>query len=331
MIHVLARRIMILIPMLFALSVIIFAVIELPPGDYLTTYIAALESQGLQADEAEISRIQRLYALDRPMYVRYVRWISGFLRGDLGRAMATEYAGKQVTDILAERIPLSMGIALASTILVWTVALPIGIYSATHQYSAADYFFTFVGFLGLAVPNFLFAIILMWRVYDTTGFGITGLFSLKYHDAPWTLAKLVDLLKNVWVPLLVLATAGTAGLIRVMRANLLDELHQPYVETARAKGLSERRLLWKYPIRIAFNPIVSTIGWLLPAMVGGEVLVAIVLNLETVGPILLDAVLSQDMQLAGSILMILSVLTVIGTLISDLALVWLDPRIRYDT
>ena len=331
MIHVLARRIMILIPMLFALSVIIFAVIELPPGDYLTTYIAALESQGLQADEAEISRIQRLYALDRPMYVRYARWISGFLQGDLGRAMATQYAGKKVTDILAERIPLSMGIALVSTILVWAMALPIGIHSATHQYSAADYFFTFVGFLGLAVPNFLFAIVLMWGVYSFTGFGITGLFSLKYHDAPWTLAKLADLLKNVWVPLLVLATAGTAGLIRVMRANLLDELHQPYVETARAKGLSERRLLWKYPIRIAFNPVVSTIGWLLPAMVGGEVLVAIVLNLETVGPVLLDAVLSQDMQLAGSILMILSVLTVIGTLISDLALAWLDPRIRYDT
>ena len=330
MIHVLVRRIMILVPMLFALSVIIFAVIELPPGDYLSTYVAALESQGLQADESEISRINRLYALDRPMYVRYFRWVRGFLRGDLGRALATEYAGKEVTKILAERIPLSMGIAIASTILVWAVALPIGIHSATHQYSPADYFFTFVGFLGLAVPNFLFAIILMWGVYSFTGFGITGLFSLKYHDAPWTLAKLADLLKNVWVPLLVLATAGTAGLIRVMRANLLDELYQPYVETARAKGLSERRLLWKYPIRIAFNPVVSTIGWLLPAMVGGEVLVAIVLNLETVGPILLDAVLSQDMQLAGSILMILSVLTVIGTLISDLALAWLDPRIRYD-
>ncbi len=330
MIPILVRRIVILIPMLLVLSLIVFVVIELPPGDYLSTYIAALESQGLQADETEIARIQRLYALDKPFYVRYVRWMGGLLRGNLGRAMATQYAGKPVVDILAERIPLSMSIALASTLLVWAIALPIGIYSATHQYSLADYFFTFVGFLGLAVPNFLFAIILMWVVYATTGFGITGLFSLKFQDAPWSMAKFVDMLKNVWVPLLVLATAGTAGLIRVMRANLLDELHQPYVETARAKGLSERRLLWKYPIRIAFNPIVSTIGWLLPAMVGGEVLVAIVLNLETVGPVLLDAVLSQDMQLAGSILMILSVLTVIGTLISDIGLVWLDPRIRYD-
>lgn len=330
MIQVLTRRVLILIPMLLALSFIVFAVIELPPGDYLSTYVAALESQGLQADESEISRINRLYALDKPFVVRYGRWVGGFLRGDLGRAMANQYSGKPVVDILAERVPLSMAIALASTLLVWVIALPIGIYSATHQYSLADYAFTFVGFLGLAVPNFLFAIILMWAVYSFTGFGITGLFSLKFQDAPWTIAKLIDLLRNVWVPLLVLATAGTAGLIRVMRANLLDELYQPYVETARAKGLSERRLLWKYPIRIAFNPIVSTIGWLLPAMVGGEVLVAIVLNLETVGPVLLAAVLAQDMQLAGSILMILSVLTVFGTLISDICLVWIDPRIRYD-
>ncbi len=317
--------------MLLMLSFLIFVIIELPPGDYLSTYVAALESQGIRADDAEISRIMRRYALDKPFHVRYFRWVGGFLRGDLGDAMASEYRGKPVTEILAERVPLSMGIALTSTILVWAIAIPIGIFSATHQYSPLDYFFTFLGFLGLAIPNFLFAIILMWVVYANTGFGITGLFSIKFLDEPWSTAKFLDLLKNVWVPLLVLATAGTAGLIRVMRANLLDELFQPYVETARAKGLSEGRLLWKYPIRIAFNPIVSTIGWFLPAMIGGEVLVAIVLNLETVGPVLLDAVMSQDMQLAGSILMILSVLTVFGTLISDLGLIWLDPRIRYDS
>lgn len=322
---------MILIPMLLMLSFLIFVIIELPPGDYLSTYVAALESQGIRADDAEISRIMRRYALDKPFHVRYFRWVGGFLRGDLGDAMASQYRGKPVTEILAERVPLSMGIALTSTILVWAIAIPIGIFSATHQYSPLDYFFTFLGFLGLAIPNFLFAIILMWVVYANTGFGITGLFSIKFLDEPWSTAKFLDLLKNVWVPLLVLATAGTAGLIRVMRANLLDELFQPYVETARAKGLSEGRLLWKYPIRIAFNPIVSTIGWFLPAMIGGEVLVAIVLNLETVGPVLLDAVMSQDMQLAGSILMILSVLTVFGTLISDLGLIWLDPRIRYDS
>ncbi len=317
--------------MLLMLSFLIFVIIELPPGDYLSTYVAALESQGIRADDAEISRIMRRYALDKPFHVRYFRWVGGFLRGDLGDAMASQYRGKPVTEILAERVPLSMGIALTSTILVWAIAIPIGIFSATHQYSPLDYFFTFLGFLGLAIPNFLFAIILMWVVYANTGFGITGLFSIKFLDEPWSTAKFLDLLKNVWVPLLVLATAGTAGLIRVMRANLLDELFQPYVETARAKGLSEGRLLWKYPIRIAFNPIVSTIGWFLPAMIGGEVLVAIVLNLETVGPVLLDAVMSQDMQLAGSILMILSVLTVFGTLISDLGLIWLDPRIRYDS
>ncbi len=317
--------------MLLMLSFLIFVIIELPPGDYLSTYVAALESQGIRADDAEISRIMRRYALDKPFHVRYFRWVGGFLRGDLGDAMASGYRGKPVTEILAERVPLSMGIALTSTILVWAIAIPIGIFSATHQYSPLDYFFTFLGFLGLAIPNFLFAIILMWVVYANTGFGITGLFSIKFLDEPWSTAKFLDLLKNVWVPLLVLATAGTAGLIRVMRANLLDELFQPYVETARAKGLSEGRLLWKYPIRIAFNPIVSTIGWFLPAMIGGEVLVAIVLNLETVGPVLLDAVMSQDMQLAGSILMILSVLTVFGTLISDLGLIWLDPRIRYDS
>ena len=331
MVQIILRRFLILIPMLLMLSFLIFVIIELPPGDYLSTYVAALESQGIRADDAEISRIMRRYALDKPFHVRYFRWVGGFLRGDLGDAMASEYRGKPVTEILAERVPLSMGIALTSTILVWAIAIPIGIFSATHQYSPLDYFFTFLGFLGLAIPNFLFAIILMWVVYANTGFGITGLFSIKFLDEPWSTAKFLDLLKNVWVPLLVLATAGTAGLIRVMRANLLDELFQPYVETARAKGLSEGRLLWKYPIRIAFNPIVSTIGWFLPAMIGGEVLVAIVLNLETVGPVLLDAVMSQDMQLAGSILMILSVLTVFGTLISDLGLIWLDPRIRYDS
>ena len=331
MVQIILRRFLILIPMLLMLSFLIFVIIELPPGDYLSTYVAALESQGIRADDAEISRIMRRYALDKPFHVRYFRWVGGFLRGDLGDAMASQYRGKPVTEILAERVPLSMGIALTSTILVWAIAIPIGIFSATHQYSPLDYFFTFLGFLGLAIPNFLFAIILMWVVYANTGFGITGLFSIKFLDEPWSTAKFLDLLKNVWVPLLVLATAGTAGLIRVMRANLLDELFQPYVETARAKGLSEGRLLWKYPIRIAFNPIVSTIGWFLPAMIGGEVLVAIVLNLETVGPVLLDAVMSQDMQLAGSILMILSVLTVFGTLISDLGLIWLDPRIRYDS
>ena len=255
------------------------------------------------------------------------------LHGDLGRSFGSygsSMENKPVTDIILERLPATMIISIVSTIVVWAIAIPIGIYSATHQYSLMDYIATFIGFIGLALPNFLFAIIIMWIVFSQTDHAVTGLFSLEYRHAPWSIAKVIDMLKNIWVPVLVLATAGTAGLIRVMRANLLDELNKQYVVTARAKGLSERRLLWKYPVRIAFNPIFSTIGWLLPAIVGGEALVSIILNLKTIGPVLLSAVLRQDMYLAGSIIMILSALTLIGTLISDLALAWLDPRIRYD-
>lgn len=255
------------------------------------------------------------------------------LHGDMGRSFGS-YGGtlsnKPVADIIKERLPATMVISIISTIVVWAIAIPIGIYSATHQYSLADYVATFIGFIGLAIPNFLFAIVIMWVVFSQTGHAVTGLFSVEYLDKPWSIGKVLDMLKNIWVPVLVLATAGTAGLIRVMRANLLDELDKQYVITARAKGLRERRLLWKYPVRVAFNPIFSTIGWLLPAIVGGEALVAIVLNLRTIGPVLLNAVLRQDMYLAGSILLVLSTLTLIGTLISDLALLWLDPRIRYD-
>jgi peptide/nickel transport system permease protein len=322
--------------MLFLLSVLSFALIQLPPGSYLEFYVSNLESQGLRVDEAQIHRLKQQYGLDQPIYVQYYRWMYNFLtRGDLGRSMGTaqgspESGGRPVTEILMERIPLTMIISLISLTVVWIVAIPIGVFSATNQYSLMDYIATVIGFIGLALPNFLFAIVIMWFVFAKTGHAVTGLFSMEYYDAPWSLLKFIDMLKNIWIPVLVLATAGTAGLIRVMRANMLDELNKQYVVTARAKGLSERRLLWKYPIRIAFNPIISTIGWLLPAIVGGEALVAIILNLRTVGPVLLRAVLRQDMYLAGSIVMILSTLTVIGTLISDLALLWLDPRIRYE-
>jgi len=336
MLRIIVRRILILIPMFFLLSILSFALIQLPPGSYLDTYVTNLRNQGLRVDEAEIERLTRLYGLDQPLYVQYFRWMYNFLvHGNLGRAMGSaqgspEAGGRLVTEILMERIPLTMIISLVSITVVWIVAIPIGVYSATHQYSLMDYIVTVIGFIGLALPSFLFAIVIMWFVFAKTGHAVTGLFSVEYMDAPWLLAKFLDMLKNIWLPVFVLATAGTAGLIRVMRANLLDELSKQYVVTARAKGLSERRLLWKYPIRIALNPIISTIGWLLPAIVGGESLVAIVLNLRTVGPVLLNAVLRQDMYLAGSIVMILSTLTMIGTLISDLALIWLDPRIRYE-
>ena len=334
MLRIIARRILIVIPMLIMLSMISFAIIQLPPGDYLDTYELNLRNRGMIVDDAEIERLAQRYGLGQPLHVQYFRWIRNFIvNGDLGRSFGSygsSFENKPVTDIIAERLPATMIISIVSTVVVWLVAIPIGIYSATHQYSVMDYLSTFIGFIGLALPNFLFAIIIMWLVFAHTGHAVTGLFSLEYRHAPWSIAKAIDMLKNIWVPVLVLATAGTAGLIRVMRANLLDELNKQYVVTARAKGLSEKRLLWKYPVRIAFNPIFSTIGWLLPAMVGGEALVSIVLNLNTLGPVLLTAVLRQDMYLAGSIIMILSTLTLIGTLISDIALVWLDPRIRYD-
>ncbi len=316
------------------LSILSFMIIQLPPGNYLDTYVLNLRNQGLIIDESEIERLTERYGLGKPLTVQYLSWMKNFIQhGDLGRSFGSygsSMENKPVTDIILERLPATMIISIISTIVVWVIAIPIGIYSATHQYSLMDYVSTFIGFIGLALPNFLFAIIIMWVVFAQTGHAVTGLFSLEYRHAPWSIAKVIDMLKNIWVPVLVLATAGTAGLIRVMRANLLDELNKQYVVTARAKGLSEGRLLWKYPVRIAFNPIISTIGWLLPAIVGGEALVAIVLNLNTIGPVLLSAVLRQDMYLAGSIIMILSSLTLFGTLISDLALVWLDPRIRYD-
>ena len=334
MLYIIIRRIFILIPILLLLSILSFIIIQLPPGNYLDTYVNNLRNQGLVIDEAEIERLTQRYGLGKPLYAQYFSWMKNFLlHGDLGRSFGSygsSMENKPVTDIIVERLPATMIISIVSTIVVWAIAIPIGIYSATHQYSLMDYIATFIGFIGLALPNFLFAIIIMWIVFSQTDHAVTGLFSLEYRHAPWSLAKVIDMLKNIWVPVLVLATAGTAGLIRVMRANLLDELNKQYVVTARAKGLSERRLLWKYPVRIAFNPIFSTIGWLLPAIVGGEALVSIILNLKTIGPVLLQAVLRQDMYLAGSIIMILSALTLIGTLISDIALAWLDPRIRYD-
>jgi peptide/nickel transport system permease protein len=327
MLKYILRRILILIPMLILLSIISFSIIQLPPGSYLDTYVTNLQAQGLTVDQAEIDRLTRQYGLDQPLYIQYFRWMRNFLlRGDLGRSFIEN---RPVTEILQERVPPTMIISLVSIFFVWVVAIPIGVYSATHQYSFLDYVFTFLGFIGVSVPSFLFALILMWLVFSNTGYAISGLNSVEFMDAPWRLPRILDMLKNIWLPLVVLAMGGTAGLIRTIRANLLDELGKQYVTTARSKGLRERKLLWKYPIRIAFNPVFSTIGWMLPAIVGGESLVAIILNLRTVGPILLSAVRSQDMYLAGGIVMILSALTLIGTLISDLALAWLDPRIRY--
>lgn len=328
MLNFIIRRFIILIPLLIIISIVSFVIIQLPPGSYIDSYIQTLRASGFEVQEQEIARLTRQYGLDRPMHMQYYMWMRNFiLHGRLGRSFQWN---QPVTEILIERIPMTIMISLMSMIFVWIVAIPVAIYSATHKYSIFDYVFTFLGFIGLALPNFLFALVLMWVVYDRTGIAITGLFSSEFVGEPWSIAKFFDMLSNIWLPLIVIGTAGTAGLIRQMRATTLDELGKLYVTTARAKGLPEWRLIFKYPVRTAINPVISTIGWMLPALVGGEVIVAIVLNLRTVGPVLFQAIQTQDMYLAGSIIMILSSLTVIGTFLSDILLAWLDPRIRYE-
>jgi peptide/nickel transport system permease protein len=317
-----------LIPLLIIISIVSFLIIQLPPGDFLTVYISNLKSSGVEVSEDEASRLKSLYGLDKPVYVQYIIWIRNILLyGDLGRSFQWN---RPVGEIIKERVPLSALISILSTIFVWIVAIPIGIYSALRQYSIFDYIFTFLGFIGLSIPSFLLALILMWFLYSNLGISITGLFSQAYNTAPWSIAKFIDMLKHIWLPIVIIGISGTAGLIRTIRANLLDELRKNYVITARAKGLPERKLIFKYPVRIAINPLISTIGWMLPGIFSGETLVSIVLNIQTVGPVLLRAVMSQDMYLAGGITLILSTLTITGTLISDILLAWLDPRIRYE-
>jgi len=320
------RRLVIMLPLLFMISIISFVLIQLPPGDYLSTYILQLEASGTRISETEIENLKHQYGLDQPMYVQYIRWMQSVFEGKFGWSFQWQ---KPVSEVVGERLPMTLLISFASLLIVWIFAIPIAIGSATNQYTPFDYFFTFMGFIGLAMPTFVLALVMGWLLYKTTGTTITGLFSRDFVNAPWSAARVMDLLSNIWFPIVVVGLSGTAGLIRTLRATLLDELRRPYVTTARAKGLSERRLLLKYPIRIAMNPVFSTIGWVLPGLINGGVIVGIVLNLQTIGPALLQATLNQDMYLAGSILLILSVLTVSGTFISDILLAWLDPRIRY--
>lgn len=320
------RRLVQAILILIILSIVSFTIIQLPPGDYLTTYVAALRSAGADVTEDQIAALERRYGLGQPVLVQYFRWMRGiFLRGDLGMSF---HWNRPVSLLLQQRVPLTLAVSLSTLLFTYVVAIPIGIYSATRQYSIGDHVFTTMGFIGLATPNFLLALALMYLSVRFLGGSVGGLFSPQYADAPWSLAKIWDLMQHLPIPVIVVGTAGTAGIIRVMRGCLLDELERPYVETARTKGVSERRLLYKYPVRLAINPLVSSMAWLFPAIISGEVIVSIVLNLPTVGPLLLSALQNQDMFLAGGIVMILGVLTVLGTLISDLLLVWLDPRIR---
>ena len=325
MFRYIVHRILIMIPTLIVISAMVFIIIQLPPGDYLTTYITELQSQGENVDQAKIDFLRAQYGLDKPMIEQYAIWVLGMLQGDFGYSF--EY-NLPVSDIVGDRLLLTFIVSFATIIFIWLVSFPIGIYSAVNQYSAGDHVASFVGYIGLATPNFLLALILLYYANVYFGTSIGGLMDPSYIDQPWTWGKFVSVLEHLWIPVVVIGTSGTAGMIRRLRANLLDELRKQYVTTGRAKGLPPFKLLMKYPLRMSLNPFISDIGSILPQVVSGAAVVSVVLSLPTTGPMLLDALRSQDMYLAGSFLMFLAFLTVIGVFLSDLALAALDPRIR---
>jgi peptide/nickel transport system permease protein len=325
MITYIFRRFLIALATIAAISVVAYAIIQLPPGDFVDSYIARLSSSGSMVSAQEAESMREQYGLNQPIWVQYWKWISRVVVGDFGVSLEWN---RPVTEVIGDRLWLTIVISVAAIILTWGIALPIGIYSAVRQYSIADYIFTFVGFVGLAVPNFLLALIVMYLGFRYFDANVGGLFSAEYAIAPWSWAKVWDLLAHLPLPALVLALAGTAQLIRIMRANLLDELRRPYVTTARARGLQDWKVIIKYPVRAALNPFASTLGYLLPFVVSGSIVVSLVLSLPTIGPVLLRALLAQDMFLAGAIVLLLGVMTVIGTFLSDLMLMWIDPRIR---
>ncbi|MDF0599632.1 ABC transporter permease [Psychromarinibacter sp. C21-152] len=318
------RRVLQMILVVFIISMVAFFVIQLPPGDFVTSYVSSIAA-GDRITQDAILALRQQFGLDEPLLMQYFRWITNVLQGNFGLSFQLQ---RTVGDLLAERLPLTLAITIPTTIFVYAVAIPIGIYSAVKQYSVGDYLFTFVGFIGLAIPNFLLGIVLIYLSTRYFGGNVGGLFSPEFENAPWSVARVLDMSRNMALAIIIIGTSGTAATMRVMRGMLLDELSQAYVETARAKGLSEWRLIMKYPVRVAVSPVLSTVGFTLPAMISGTEITATVLNLPTTGPLLLNAVKSQDMFLAASIILILSVLTVIGTFISDLLLVWADPRIR---
>ncbi|MBN1902714.1 ABC transporter permease [Candidatus Sumerlaeota bacterium] len=326
MLKLIGKRLLLMIPTLLLISMISFAIIQLPPGDYLTSYITALSETGETVSEEQVEALRLRYSLDKPPHVQYLHWMGRLIKGDMG--MSFEW-NRPVTELIGERILLTTIISIVTLLFTWSIAIPIGIYSAVKQYSWQDYLFTFLGFIGLATPGFLLALVFMYIGYAVFGTSVGGLFSPLYQNAPWSMAKIMDLFAHLWIPVIVIGLSGTAGMIRVMRGNLLDELRKQYVITARAKGVPRIRMLLKYPVRVALNPMVSTIGWLLPGIVSGSTIVSVVLGLPTTGPLLLRSLMNQDMYLAGSMVMLLSALTVIGTLISDILLLWIDPRIRY--
>jgi len=321
------RRALYAVMAIWAVSIISFFIINLPPGDYVTSYIAQLQNTGsiILADEAE--NLREFYGINRPLYVQYGKWINQIAHGNLGYSF--EF-GLPVNDVIGERLILTMILALVTVVFIWIVAIPIGIFSAVQQYSIWDHTFTFFGFIGLAVPDFLLALIMMYMSFVLFDFSIGGLFSPDYVAVGWSLGRVWDLMKHMVIPVIILGTSGTATLIRITRANLLDELRKPYVATARAKGLPEWKLILKYPVRLALNPAVSLTAYILPFLVSGSIVVSVVLGLPTVGPILLKALVAQDMFLAGAIILIIGWMTVVGTFFSDLLLVLIDPRVRFE-
>jgi peptide/nickel transport system permease protein len=322
-----AQRLLLLPFLMIVYSFVIFVIIKAPPGDFLTAYVANLSASGTSITAEMIQAMRHDYGLDQPFILQYLHWLWNLLHGDMG--LSLEYQRPNI-DLIREQLVLTIALALMSFVLTWIIAVPAGIYSATHQRSVFDHIFTVINYIGVATPNFMLALILMWIAFSYFGISVTGLFSPEFVDAPWSFSRLVDLLEHIWLPAIVLGIAGTARLTRIMRANLLDELNKPYVVTARAKGMREWRLVLRYPVRLALNPLISTIGWYLPALFSGSLIVATVMNLPNIGPLLLRALINQDMYLAGGILLIYSFLTIVGTLLSDVLLALVDPRIRME-
>lgn len=329
MTHYILKRLLYMIPMMFMVSLLVFVTIQLPPGDYVSAMIEQMRNQqGTNWSPQFEESMRDRYGLNQPVTTQYAKWMGNILvHGDFGYSFQNDMPSQK---LIGDRLGMTILIALASLMFSWMLALPIGIYSAVRQYSVGDYVFSIIGFIGMAIPGFLIALVAMYVAFTRWGDSLSGLFSTQYQYAPWSLNKVIDLLKHLWIPMIIVGTGGTAGLIRIMRANLLDELNKPYVETARAKGLPEWRLLLKYPVRHAMNPFVSTLGWTLPALVSGEAIVSIVLNLPTTGPLLLKSLAVQDMYVAAAFLLLLSLVTMVATLLSDILLAWLDPRIRLE-
>ena len=325
MLRYIIHRLLVMVPTLLTISAIVFVIIQLPPGDYFTTYVNELQSQGESVSAERIEFLRQQYGFDKSVVEQYFVWLFGIFQGDFGYSFEHSMP---VSDIIGDRLLLTFMVSFATIVFTWVVSFIIGTYSAVHQYSVGDYTLSFLGFIGLATPNFLLALVLLWVANVYFGTSIGGLMEPEFLDQPWSWAKVFSVLGHLWIPVLVIGTSGTAGMIRRLRANLLDELHKQYVVTARAKGMHPFRLLVKYPLRMALNPFIADIGNLLPQVISGAAIVSVVLSLPTTGPMLLRALQSQDMYLAGSFLMVLATLTVVGTLVSDLALAALDPRIR---